>query len=412
MSLKKILFIVIDGISDRLIDNKTPLDSARTPNLDYFAKIGINGIMDTIAPGVRPGSDTAHLALLGYNPHECYSGRGPIEAAGSGIELKEGDVAFRANFGTVEGEGSIFDKVVVDRRAGRIDETDELVKALNKIDLSEFGVKVMVRRGTGHRAAVVFRGEGLSDRVTDTDPKKIGSKVKMCKALDENAEKTARIINKFMEEAHRILENHPVNLEREKNGLLKGNAILLRGGGMVKKVESFEERFGLKLAFIAGTTLIKGIGKIIGADVLEVEGVTGNKHTNLKNKFNAALEALNTHDFVLVHIKATDELGHDGDFEGKKSFIEKIDQEIAVLRELDFTEICLVITADHSTPINVKDHTADPVPVIVVHEGVRTDEVDRFSELVAYRGGLCRIRGIDLFNIVLDLTNNTSKFGA
>ncbi len=411
---KKILFIIIDGVSDRPINGKTPLDSASTPNLDNFAKIGINGIMDTIAPGIRPGSDTSHLALFGYDPYECYSGRGPIEAAGAGIKLKDGDLAFRVNFGTVEGRGSVFDKIVVDRRAGRIDDTDDLVEAVRKIDLSRFGMSFIFERGSGHRGAIVFRGDNVSDKVTGTDPKEMGLKVKRSKPLDdsEEAKITAEAINYFMEEAHKILESHPKNQERELKGLLKANVLLLRGAGKVKKVQSFEERFGMKLAFITGTTLIKGIGKFIGADLIDVKGATGNKKTNLRGKFSAAVNALETHDIVLLHIKATDEFGHDGDFEGKKGFIQKIDAEVESLKVLDFSEVCLIVTADHSTPISVRDHTADPVPVMIVHEGVRVDDVDRFSELVAYKGGLCRIRGKDLLHIALDLTNRVKKFGA
>lgn len=284
---------------------------------------------------------------------------------------------------------------------------------MSKIDLSRFGIDFVFKRGSGHRGAIVFRGR-VSDKVSGTDPKEMGLKVKKAKPLDdsEEAKNTAEAINYFMEEAHRILENHPKNAEREEKGLLKANVLLLRGGGRVRKVESFKERYGMKLAFITGTTLIKGIGKYIGADLIEVEGATGNKLTNLKNKFEAALNALGSHDAVLVHIKAADELGHDGDFEGKKEFIERVDREIAVLKELDFSQICLIIGADHSTPIKVGDHTADPVPVVIVHEGVRVDEVDSFSEFFAYKGGLCRIRGRDLFNIVLDLTNWSKKFGA
>jgi 2,3-bisphosphoglycerate-independent phosphoglycerate mutase len=411
----KILFIVIDGISDRPINGKTPLDSAKTPNLDYFAKIGINGIMDTISPGVRPGSDTSHLALFGYDPFKCYSGRGPIEASGAGIELKPGDLAFRVNFGTVEGSSdSVFEKTVVDRRAGRISETDELVKAVNEISLRDFGMDFIFKRGSGHRGAIVFRGEKVSERVTGTDPKVIGENVKKSKPLDDSDESkiTAQAINYFMEEAHRILDSHPINIQRQKKGLLKGNVLLLRGAGVVRKIDPFEERYGLKLAFITGTTLIKGIGKFIGADVLEVEGVTGNKNTNLKAKFERAIDALEKYDVVLVHIKAPDELGHDGDFEGKKKFIEKLDHEMEVFKDLDFSKTCLIVTADHSTPITVKDHTADPVPVTIVFDGVRVDDVEEFSELKAYKGGLCRIKGKDLLNIALDLTNNTKKFGA
>lgn len=410
--MAKILMIVIDGASDR--GKVTPLSEAKKPNLDRLAKMGINGIMDTIKPGVRPGSDTAHLALLGYDPFKCYSGRGPIEAAGVGIELKEGDVAFRVNFGTVEGEGSVFDKVVVDRRAGRISDTDELVKAVNEgVDLSEFGIEFVFKRGSGHRGAIVFRGD-LSDKVSDVDPKKVGEKVKRCVPLvdDEKAKFTAEVVNYFVEKSHEILDKHPLNLERERKGLPKANVLLLRGAGKMPHLPKFEDRYGMKLACISGTALIKGVARIVGGDVLDIEGVTGGKDTNLNAKVEGAIKALKDYDFVLLHIKATDEYGHDGDFEGKKKFIEKVDRALEPLLNLDFSEICLVITADHSTPVKIREHTADPVPVTIVYEDVRPDDVDEFSELKAYKGGLHRITGNDLFNILLDLTNRAKKFGA
>ena len=411
--MKKVLMVIVDGLSDRSIDGKTPLSVANTPNMDKIASMGINGIMDVLSPGIRPGSDTGHLALLGYDLYKYYSGRGPIEAAGAGIDIKPGDVAFRVNFGTVEGEGSsVFDKTVVDRRAGRISDTDDLVKAIN--ENVKLDVDFIFERGSGHRGALVLRGENLSDKISDTDPKVIGAKVKMCKPLvdDANAKKTADIVNSFMEQSHRILESHPLNAERAGKGLLKANVLLLRGAGMVPEIPPFEEKYGMKLAVIAGTTLIKGIGKFLRGDVIEVEGATGNKHTNIKGKVDAALKALETHDFVLLHFKATDELGHDGDFEGKKEFIEKLDSHLQPLLELDFSKVCLILTADHSTPVTAKEHTGDPVPITIVHEGVRVDDVKTFSEFEAYKGGLCRIRGLDVVNIAMDLIDKAKKFGA
>jgi len=411
----KVLLVILDGLGDRPVDGKTPLSEAKTPNMNKLSEMGINGIMDTISPGIRPGSDTGHLSLLGYDPYKYYTGRGPIEAAGAGIDVRPGDIAFRVNFGTVEGEGDIFDKIVVDRRAGRISDTDELEKAINEgVDLSEFNVEFIFRRGSGHRGALVLRGEWLSDKISDTDPHKVGEKVKKCVPLDdsEEAKRTAEIVNRFMELSHEILEKHPLNEERAKNGLPKANAVLLRGVGKCPHIPSFEEMHGMKLAIIAGTTLIKGIGKLLKGYVPDIEGATGSKNTNLEKKVKAALEALKENDFVLLHIKATDELSHDGNFEGKKEFIEKVDEHIKPLLKLDFKDVCLVITADHSTPVSVKEHTGDPVPVIIVHDGVRVDSVKEFSELEAWKGGLCRIRGMDLFRIALDLVDRMEKFGA
>ena len=405
-----VLIVVIDGLSDRPVNGKTPLSVANTPNLDKMAEMGINGIMDTIAPGIRPGSDTSHLALLGYDPFKYYTGRGPIEAAGVGIEVKPGDIAFRVNFATVEGEGGIFDKTVVDRRAGRIQDTEELIKAIR--ENVKLPVEFLIEKGTGHRAALVLRGEGLSHEITDTDPNEVGKKVKQCKALSEDAAWTAEIVNEFMQKAHEVLENHPMNAEREKKGLPKANALLLRGAGVMPHIPSFEEKFGLKLAVIAATALIKGVGSIVGGDIITPEGATGNRNTDIGAKIRAAKEAIEKYDVVLLHFKATDELGHDKDFEGKKEFIERLDRHISELLGINIAKNCLIITADHSTPVKVGEHTADPVPVVILHEDVRTDEVRKFSEFEAYKGGLCRIRGMDLLNIALDVLNIAKKFGA
>ncbi|WP_457590654.1 2,3-bisphosphoglycerate-independent phosphoglycerate mutase [Geoglobus sp.] len=407
----KVLMLIVDGMADRSVSGRTPLDSAKTPNLDFLAKVGINGIMDTISPGIRPGSDTAHLAILGYDPFKYYTGRGPIEAAGAGIEVRPGDIAFRVNFGTVEGKGSVFDKVVVDRRAGRIQDKQVLVDAVNR-EVSIEGVEFILGNASGHRAALVFRGENLSDRITDSDPKKVGERVRRVRPLDKEAEFTAMVVNEFIERSHEVLDGHPFNEERAREGLPKANVLLLRGVGKAVHVPSFEERYGMKMAVIAGTTLIKGIGRLLRADVIEHKRFTGSRDTDLDLKVKTALESLETHDFVLLHIKAPDEFGHDGDFEGKREFIEKIDSAVKPLTELDFSEVCVTVLADHTTPVSVRDHTADPVPVTVVCEGVRSDEVERFSEFHAYRGGLCRIRGPDLMNIILDLIGKAKKYGA
>ena len=412
MSYSKILLVVIDGISDRPVNGKTPLSSAKTPVLDSFAEEGVCGIMDPISPGVRAGSDTGHFALLGYPPEKYYPGRGPIEAAGVGIDLKPGDIAFRANFATVEDrEGSFFDKVVVDRRAGRFSNTDELADSINEgIDLD---VEFIFKRGSGHRGALVLRNN-LSDRISGTDPKVEGKPPSRSHPLSDNPSsedvRTAEIVNTFSEKAHQILKNHPLNLERAMSGELPANAILLRGPGKMPHVEDFKSKFGLSLSIISGTALIKGVGRILGGDVLQVEGATGGKDTDLEAKVKRAMESVKSHDFILLHIKAPDEYGHDGDFDGKKKFIEKVDRALKPLSDLD--DCYIAITADHSTPVTVKDHSGDPVPVVIRGEGVRRDDVKAFSEFTCYRGGLCRIRGLDLVPILLDLAGVAKKYGA
>ncbi len=403
---KKILLIVLDGASDRPIIGRTPLSEADKPNLDALAYGGINGIMDTVGPGIRPGSDTSHLAILGYDPYRYYTGRGPFEAAGVGIDVKGGDIAFRVNFATVEND------IVVDRRAGRISDTDGLAKAINE-RVRVPGIEVIFKRSTGHRGALVLRGKGLSAAISDTDPKKEGLPIKECHALDDTPEarRTAEAVNSISRQVLDILKDMPENLERQKQGLPPGNAILIRGAGEVPHIPPFQERYGLKGAVIAAAGLIIGIGKMCGLEhipvgSMEVEAAG----SSARAKMAKALETLETHDFVLVNIKGADEAGHDGDFERKKRFIEETDTAFKDVLKLN--DVLVIVTVDHSTPVSVKDHSADPVPILMHGPGIRIDDVSSYSELVAYKGGLHRIRGMDVMPIALDLINRTKKFGA
>jgi 2,3-bisphosphoglycerate-independent phosphoglycerate mutase len=402
----KILFIVLDGASDRPVEGRTPLASARKPNMDALAYGGINGIMDTIAPGIRPGSDTSHLALLGYDPYKYYTGRGPFEAAGVGIDVKGGDIAFRVNFATVE------NGVVTDRRAGRIEDTDSLAKTINE-KVRVPGIEVIFKRSTGHRAALVLRGKGLSPAISDTDPKKEGLAIKECHAHDDTpeAKRTADIVNSISKQVTEVLEDQPVNRQRREKGLPPGNAILIRGGGMVPHIPPFDERYGLKGAVVAAAGLIIGIGKMCGLEYLPVEGEDiEDPSKRVRAKMKRAIDALQTHDFVLLNIKGADEAGHDGNFDKKLSFLEDADEAFKPL--LTLKDTLIIITADHSTPVPLKDHSADPVPILIHGEGVRFDTVGQYNELIAYKGGLCRIRGMDVMPIALDLINKTKKFGA
>lgn len=405
--------MIIDGMADRPLNelgNQTPLEYAKTPNMDELAKRGINGIMDPIKPGIRAGSDTSHISILGYDPYIVYTGRGPFEAAGVGLDVKAGDIAFRCNFSTANDEG-----IITDRRAGRIrNGTEKIAKSINSIKLKGFeDVDIIFKESTGHRAVLVLRGEGLSDKVSDADPKHDGNPPKKVKALDEtsSASKTAEILNKLVKESYKILKEHPVNLERIKNGENPANIILPRGAGAVPEVPLFNEKYGLKAACIAETGLIKGIGKLTGMDLIDVEGATGGIDTNLPNITESILNTIHSnYDFILINIDGADEAGHDGFLDEKVNFIEKVDKEIGKINELE--DVYFILTADHSTPISVMDHTGDPVPIIISGPEVRVDDVKSFNERSAAKGGLCRIRGGDVMNILTDLMNISEKFGA
>lgn len=411
MTASKILFLVLDGISDRpcpVLGDTTPLAAAKTPVLDKLAAEGICGIMDTIAPGVRPGSDTAHLALLGYDPYKYYTGRGPLECEGTGIHMEPGMIGFRCNYATINPQG-----LVTDRRAGRIHDTAALSQAIQDgVDLSRFGVEFVFRSGAGHRAALALKGGGLSHCVSSNDPKKEGVAPYTVKALrqGEKDDRTAEVCNEFVKQSTKILFDHPANKERLAQGLAPANVVLMRGAGEMGNFEPFNKKYGLSGSVISAASLITGIGRAVGLPHIEVAGATGSQNSNVKGKIEAALNELKTKDFVLMNIKGADESGHDGLAEQKKAFIEKVDVLLEPL--LGLKDTVIIICGDHSTPCCIKDHSADPVPVLVRGEGVRMDDVVRYDEYHCANGGLNRIRGIDILPIALDLINKSHKFGA
>lgn len=404
--MKKIVLIVLDGLGDRpnkILHGRTALQAAYRPNLNHLASLGINGVMHPIKPGIRSGSDTSHLSLLGYDPEEVYTGRGPFEALGLGLEVLPGDIAFRANFGTVDSGG-----IVLDRRADRISQgTDLLASSLNmNID----GYIFRVKEGVEHRAALVIHGPGLSSAVTDSDPHEVGKKVETVKGVDEAGKRTAELVNRFLEKARNILRNHPVNTERIKNGLKPANEVLLRGAGKAPDLIPFEKKYGMKGACIAGIPMITGLCNMLGMDIIKVKGATGRTDTNYEGKVSALINALKTHDFVILNFKGTDVAGHDGDPILKKSVIERVDRAIAPLKnQLENTAIA--ITGDHSTPCEMKDHSGDHLPILFVTSGNLRDRVKRFDEISCMEGGL-EINSTNVMDYLLQISDRSDKYGA
>lgn len=421
--LKKVILVILDGLGDRPVKEfggLTPLEAAKTPNMDRFAKDSECGVMYTLGRGFVPGSDTAHLALLGYDPEEYYSGRGPLEAAGVRLKLEPGDIAFRANFGTVDKN-----KKITDRRAGRIKDVAPLTEALDGIEIPvekenngegvKEVVKFIVKPGTSYRAVLVMQGKGLSSTITDVDPHESGRKVKLCAPLDGSPEaaKTADVLNKFMKESHEILNNHDYNKSREK----PANFLLVRGAGKYSSVKPFEETFRMKACCIAGGGLYKGVAGHLGMEIIDVDEpteppeVTGRSDTNIRKKFKRAVAETKIFDFIFTHVKATDIYGHDGDYEGKKEFIEKIDDAFSEFNKLD-EETLLIVTADHSTPCELKDHSADSVPIMFYGPGVRVDKVDAFNERACTGGGLGTMAGKDIMRHIMNLSGKLPLYGA
>jgi 2,3-bisphosphoglycerate-independent phosphoglycerate mutase len=401
--------LVCDGLGDRPVKELgwlTPLEAARTPNLDRLAAESECGVMCALGRGHRPGSDTSHLAIMGYDPAQSYSGRGPIEVAGIGLKLEHGDVALRGNFGTVDDKW-----VITDRRGGRIRVVEPLTRAIDGMEIE--GVKFIVRPGTAHRAGVVMRGKGLSDAITDADPHEPGQPVHTVTAKDDTpeAKRTADVLNAFLKKSHEVLKDLPFNEERKKAGQMPVNFLLVRGAGQYKKLDSFQQKYGLSACCIAGGGLYKGIGSFLGMEVLEVAGATGLPDTDVRAKFQAVLASLQSYDFVFVHVKAADSLGEDGDFQGKKSFIEKIDQAASLLLTLP-EQTLFVATADHSTPCELCQHSADPVPIMFHGPGVRVDGVRAYNERACASGGLGLLSGLDVMPQVMNLLGRLPLVGA
>jgi len=409
----KILLCIADGVGDRPCENlgfKTPLQYAKTPHLDKLAKDGQSGIMDLHKAGTPVGTDLGHLILFGYSIKD-YPGRGPLEAFGENVELVTGDVAFRCNFATIDENGN-----VKDRRAGRIREgTTELANALNGMQIDD--VTVIFKEATEHRAVLVLRGKGLSDAITDTDPKIEGVPVKKPKATNDcdEAIKTAKVLAEVQKKAIEILSAHPLNKERESQGLLPANCILTRGAGSMPDIKKITERLKFKACCIAAESTVIGVARLAGFSTIYDPAFTGNIDTNIDKKSDAAVKALKENDFVVLHFKATDLMGHDNNPEGKVKAVEKFDALVGLalekIKKEDLGNVIVALAADHSTPCERREHSGDPVPVVISGKNIRNDDVEKFDEVSSAKGALCRMQGSDFCNTLYDYLEVTKKEG-
>lgn len=406
------ILLICDGMADRPVPGlgaRTPLEAANNVNMNTLALEGECGLMDPIAPGIRAGSDTSHLAILGYDPYTAYTGRGPFEAAGIGMDVRKGDIAFRCNFSTVDSQ-----MVITDRRAGRIEKgTDQLAAVVNGMQIED--VTIFFKESVAHRGALVLRGPRLGAAVTDADPHEIGARVHDAKPIDPNDQesaKTAGIVNEFVRRSYDLLKDHPVNKAREAEGKEPANIILPRGAGVAPNVQSFQEKYGIKGASVIETGLIAGIACYLGMEVVEAPGATGGLDSDVMSIANTILKTLETHDFVMCNIKGPDVAGHDGQAKVKVDDIERIDQAVGFLRENVNEYTHIVLTCDHATPISVQDHSGDSVPIVFWGPEVRVDSVQAFDERSVVGGGVGRIRGTDLMNILTNLMGTQEKFGA
>lgn len=382
----KYLILLGDGMADDPLDmlgNKTPLEFARTPHMDRMAAEGTLGLIDTIPPGLPPGSDVANLAVLGYDPRVCYTGRGPLEAANMGISLAPGDVAFRCNLVTLNSDE---DPVMDDFTAGHISsaEAGRIIIDLDRAIGSEI---FRFYPGVGYRHLLVWK-EGVSELKTTPPHDITGKSIGPYLPSGRGADKIIRLIQLSRD----LLTDHRVNRERLSRGLKAATAIWLWGQGRAPRMQKITERFHLRGGVISAVDLLNGIGICAGLEVLPVEGATGYTDTNYVGKAQKALAALGKLDLVFVHVEAPDEMGHEGDVEGKIRAIEDFDEKVVgtILRGIPrFGDFRVAALSDHPTPIRLKTHAADPSPFAVLAS--RNEENQNkgipFGEKAARRSG-------------------------
>lgn len=391
----RIVLLVLDGLGD--LPNpahgmRTPLEAARTPNLDALAPSAALGRLLPVLPGVTPGSGPGHLALFGYDPVETVVGRGVLEALGAGMELKPGDVAARANFCTIDASG-----IVTDRRAGRIpnEKCAELVERL-KAGASRFeDVEVVLQPGKGHRFVAVLRGPGLGGDVGDADPHKEGKPIPPAAVLAPGAanEKTARIVDAFVKRAAEVLKSES-----------PANGALARGLSARPHFPGYRERFQLRAAAIAAYPMYRGVAQLAGMDLFVPPG------EGAAEAIAIAKSKWADYDFFFLHVKGTDMAGEDGNFEAKVAVIEAADAALPQLLALGPDVLC--VTGDHSTPTPMKGHSWHPVPALVHGRWCFADGFARFHEKHCRGGSFANLASRDLMAVLLANAGRLDKYGA
>jgi len=385
----KIVLLVLDGLGGLPgpETGKTELETASTPNLDGLAARSVCGLSDPVGPGITPGSAPGHLALFGYDPVSYNIGRGVLEAVGVGFDLQPKDIAARGNFCTVDGAG-----LITDRRAGRIptEKNAELCRLLDGMVVDK--IKVLVHPVREHRFIAVFRGEGLSPDVTDSDPQQVGAAPDIITALSPADEKMAAIANQFVAQAKTVLAEH-----------IPANMVLLRGFSQQPHFPSMAEIYKLKPAAIASYPMYQGLARLVGMDVLPAG-------TSIEDEFNTLAQNYGDYDFFFVHVKGTDAAGEDGDFHRKVRAIEEVDRALPQLTNLQPDVI--VVTGDHSTPALLKGHSWHPVPALLYSEYCRTDSVTEFSESACILGGLGHFPATQIMPLAMANALKLTKFGA
>jgi len=415
------IYILLDGVGDLphpVLKGKTPLEAAVTPNLDKLAKNGSMGEVISVGKGIAPESDIAVFNMLGYKfQHADYAGRGVIEAIGVGIDFKDGDLALRGNFATLDEN-----KVIIDRRAGRSIERDDATEIAREIEKNtKFSVpntSVVVAPTIGHRVTVRIRTEDipLSSEITNTDPayarvagmgiaKAVGDflTIEKCLPLDksESSHLTANLVNEFTEQSLHIMKVSDVNKRRKKQDKKLLNSILLRdAGNKYPDAIPINELHSMNFSCIVDMPVELGISEVLKMKAFDAGGLT-----DYEEKARVAVKAMDTQNAIYVHLKGPDEFGHDGDAEGKMKNIEEIDRRFfgTILDNINTSKVVIVISADHSTPCINKGHSDDPVPLLVSGDFIKDDGTVRFTENEAKKGSLGLIEGAQVLKTALSL---------
>ena len=385
----KIVLLVMDGVGGlpRSLDGKTELEAAATPNLDALAAQATLGLADPVAPGITPGSGPGHLGIFGYDPLQFRIGRGVLEAVGIDMQMTEKDLAARGNFCSVDAQG-----LITDRRAGRIP-TETCAKLCALLETIKIpGVELIVRPVREHRFVVLFRGEGLEEGLSESDPQEVGKAPLPVRAEAPRAVHAAEIANRFAAEAKRVLAaEHPANM------------LLLRGFSRHPDILKLTDIYGVRAGVIAVYPMYRGLARLVGMQAVKAGDTVADEFTALEKSFGQF-------DFFFVHIKKTDSYGEDGNFDGKMHVIEEVDRELP--RLLALQPDVIVVTGDHSTPAACKAHSWHPVPVLLWSKWCRPDGATGFSERECRFGGLGHIRAAELMPLMMGYAERLAKFGA
>ena len=414
------VYVLLDGVGDLPHPNlvgKTPLDAASTPNLDRLTKNGTMGQVITVGKGIAPESDIAVFNMLGYKfKHDDYAGRGVVEAIGIGIDFKDGDLALRGNFATLNDDG-----VIIDRRAGRNIEKQDTEAVSNeieeKIKFSDENATAIITPTIGHRLVIRIRSDcTLSSNISNTDPAygRVDGmgiaravtdflKIEKCLPLDEESHTklASKLVNELTEQSLDIMKKSKVNERRKENDKKLLNGILLRDAGNIyPKVTPINDLHSMKFSCIVDMPVEIGISEILKMKTYDAGGLT-----DYEEKAKVAAKAMDEQNAVYVHLKGPDEFGHDGDAQGKMENIEEIDKRFfgTLLDNIDSSKVAVIVSADHSTPCINKGHSADPVPLLISGDMVTNDDTQRFTEIEAKKGRIGLIDGAQVITTGIDV---------